>query len=236
VIACAVICPSPPLLARELTGRDPVVPGIRRACADAVARMVSAGAEMVAVIGAASRTAAWPADGCLDLGAFAPPLGGPPGLALPPGAPPGPALPLPLGLGARLLDEAGYLGPRHLQSVSVDEPGPACLRLGAGLGRLAGRTALLVMADGSARRTVRAPGHLDPRAAPFDAALEQAVRDGHPGALRALDEALARDLLATARPAWQVLAGAMPERVPAAEVLYRDDPFGVFYLVAWLAA
>jgi hypothetical protein len=26
----------------------------------------------------------------------------------------------------------------------------------------------------------------------------------------------------------------MPERVPAAEVLYRDDPFGVFYLVAWL--
>jgi hypothetical protein len=143
-------------------------------------------------------------------------------------------LPLPLGLGARLLDEAGYLGPRLLQSVSLDEPGPACLRLGADLGRLAGRTALLVMADGSARRGVRAPGHLDPRAAPFDAALEQALRDGAPGALRALDETLARDLLAQARPAWQVLAGAMPERVPAAEVLYRDDPFGVFYLVAWL--
>jgi hypothetical protein len=226
VIACAVICPAPPLLAMELTGRDPVVPELRQACAAAVARLVRAEAETVAVIGAARRTAAWPADGRLDLGAFGPPLG----------RSPGPSLPLPLGLGARLLDEAGYQGPRLLQSVSLDEPGPACLKLGAELGRMAGRTALLVMADGSARRSIRAPGHLDPRAAPFDAALEQAVRDGDPGALRAMDEDLARDLLATARPAWQVLAGAMPERVPAAEVLYRDDPFGVFYLVAWLAA
>jgi hypothetical protein len=226
VIACAAICPAPPLLARELTGRDPVVPELRQACATAVDRLVRAEAEMVAVIGAARRTAVWPADGSLDLGAFGPPLG----------RSSGPPLPLPLGLGARLLDEAGYLGPRLLQSVSLDEPGPGCLKLGAELGRTAGRTALLVMADGSARRSIRAPGHLDPRAAPFDAALEQAMRDGDPGALRALDEALARDLLATSRPAWQVLAGAMPEPVPAAEILYRDDPFGVFYLVAWLAA
>jgi hypothetical protein len=52
--------------------------------------------------------------------------------------------------------------------------------------------------------------------------------------------------MVTGRPAWQVLAGAMPDGAgadnveangaPATEVLYRDDPFGVAYLVACLQA
>jgi aromatic ring-opening dioxygenase LigB subunit len=94
--------------------------------------------------------------------------------------------------------------------------------------------AMLVMGDGSARRSLKAPGHLDPRAEPFDAQVEQAVRDGRLGALLKLDEALARDLMATGRPAWQVLAGAIPNDALVTEVLYRDDPFGVAYLVASL--
>ncbi len=223
LIAGAAVSPAPPLLARELTGRDPVVPGLREACAAAVSRLVASRPAVIAVIGTAGRTGTWPADGRLDLGAFATALG----------HAPGPSLPLSLGLGARLLDEAGYRGPRLLQSVSPDEPGPACLKLGAGLGRLADRAGLLVMAGGSARRSLRAPGYLDPRAAPFDAAIERAMRAGEPGALRDMDSELAAALLAADRPAWQVLAAAMPGPVPA-EVLYRDDPFGVFYLVAWL--
>jgi hypothetical protein len=55
-------------------------------------------------------------------------------------------------------------------------------------------------------------------------------------ALAALDPALARELMATGRPAWQVLAGALgfaPESgPPSAEILYADDPFGVAYIVA----
>jgi hypothetical protein len=230
----AIVCPPTPLLAREVTGRDPVVPALREACAAAVARLVSR-AEVVVVVGAADGTRRWPADGCLDAAVFGvrpgPLPSGPLGLPVPSG-PLG--LPVPLGLGARLLDEAGYAGARVLQSVGRDEPGSACLRLGADLGGLAGRVGMLVMADGSARRGVRAPGHLDPRAAGFDEVLERAVRDGDLAALRDIDEGLARELLALARPAWQVLAGFVPGRVPDAEVLYRDDPFGVFYLVAWL--
>jgi hypothetical protein len=43
--------------------------------------------------------------------------------------------------------------------------------------------------------------------------------------------------MATGRPAWQVLAGALAgtERAsiePAARVRYAGDPFGVMYLVA----
>ena len=91
------------------------------------------------------------------------------------------------------------------------------------------------MADGSACRSLRAPGYLDQRAAGFDAVLEGAVRSGDLGPLRAMDQGVARELLVEGRPGWQVLAGAMPGRAPSREILYEGDPFGVFYLVAWLA-
>jgi hypothetical protein len=63
VITGAAICPAAPLLARELTGRDPVIPERRQACAAAVARLVRSGPEVIAVVGPAHRTATWPADG-----------------------------------------------------------------------------------------------------------------------------------------------------------------------------
>ncbi|HEY0718377.1 MAG TPA: hypothetical protein VGD68_12235, partial [Streptosporangiaceae bacterium] len=60
----------------------------------------------------------------------------------------------------------------------------------------------------------------------------QAVRRGDLAALAGVDPALARDLLATGRPAWQVLAGALPPGRADTDVLYADGPFGVAYLVA----
>jgi hypothetical protein len=228
VITGVAICPPAPLLARELTGLDPVIPELRQACAAAAGRLVRSEPEVIAVVGSGGRTAVWPADGRLNLAAFGPALGTQ-------GEPTGPPLPLPLGLGARLLDEGGYTGPRLLQSVHSGEPAAACLRLGAGLRNLSDRVGLLVMADGSACRSLRAPGYLDPRAAAFDAAIEEAVRSGDLGPLRAMDQGLARELLAAGRPGWQVLAGAMPSGAPGREILYKADPFGVFYLVAWLA-
>jgi hypothetical protein len=54
-------------------------------------------------------------------------------------------------------------------------------------------------------------------------------------ALAGLDPDLARDLVATGRAAWQVLAGAFTGIRPATEISYAADPFGVAYLVATLA-
>jgi hypothetical protein len=215
------------LLARDLTGRDPLLPELRDACARAVSWLVSDAPELVVVTGAAAETAEWDPGSRLDLSAYAPALG--------PGGRPG--LPLSLGLGALLLDQAGYTGPRMLQSVSDGEPPAACAALGERLPAAAPRTALLAVGDGSARRSTTAPGYLDERAVPFDTGIEQAVRDGDLATLAATDPGLARDLMATGRPAWQVLAGALgpgplrPGR-PATEVLYADGPFGVGYLVA----
>lgn len=203
-----------------------MLPDLRDACARAVAELVRADPGVIVVAGPGAETAEWDPDGRLDLSAYAPPLG--------PGGQPG--LPLPLGLGALLLDQAGYTGPRILQAVAATEPAAACVALGAGLAARPG-AALLAMGDGSARRSTSAPGYLDERAVPFDSGIEKAVRNGDLATLAGVDAALAQDLMATGRPAWQVLAGALgsgPDSTvrPETEVLYAGDPFGVAYLVA----
>jgi hypothetical protein len=227
VITAAALCPWPPLLVRELTGADPVLPELRDACAAAVAALLARGPDAVAVVAPGPATTTWPSDGQLNVAAFG---GRPPaGTGVRDGRP---ALPPAAGMGAYLLDQAPYRGPRVIWTVSEDETPAGCRKLGAELAATGQRTALLVLGDGSARRGPKAPGAFDERAAGFDAEVERAVRAADLDALLAVDPALARDLMATGRPAWQVLAGALAGVAPAAQVRYAGDPFGVMYLVA----
>ena len=222
MITSAALCPSPPLLYPGITGRQAVLPELRAACAQAAGRLVRGEPEEIVVVGPAGTTRTWAPGSRLDPSQFA--------AAMPStGTPP---LPLPLGLGALLLDQAGYHRRRRLQAIGQDEPASICGRLGAELGMSDARTALLVMGDGSARRTLKAPGYLDPRAAAFDSAVESAIRAGDLDALQRLDPVLARELMVTGRPAWQVLSGAIHSPRPRTEILYCDAPFGVAYLVA----
>jgi hypothetical protein len=233
VIVAAALCPAPPLLARELTGADPVLPELRRACLDATAELLRGDPDLVAVVGVADSTRPFDADGKLDVAAYAPALGSRAGED---GRPPAKAetLPLPLGLGSRLLDQAGYAGKRLLYAVGERERPADCAALGAWLATMGERTALLVMADGSARRGLKAPGYLDSRSAPFDAEAERAIRAGDMAALLSVDPELALQLMATGRAAWQVLAGALADRRVSCKMRYTGDPFGVAYLAASL--
>lgn len=229
MIIAAALCPWPPLLVRELTGADPVLPELRDACAAAVAALLTGQPGQVAVVAPGPATTTWPSDGRLNIAAFG---GSPlPGAGVGDGRP---ALPSAAGMGAYLLDQAAYRGPRVIWTASGDETPAGCRKLGAELAAGGQRTALLVLGDGSARRGPKAPGAFDPRAAAFDAEVERAVREADLDALLAVDPALARDLMATGRPAWQVLAGALAGAPVSTEIRYADDPFGVFYLVASL--
>jgi hypothetical protein len=236
VITGAALCPAPPLLARELTGQALALPELRDACQTAVARLLAGRPDVVAVVGGVAGgdgTGRWDPRGALEPAVYAPALrlaGRLAGVA---------ALPLILGIGARLLDEAGYRGPRLLQGVAASASPKDCQLIGADLAAAADRVALLAMGEGSARRSVSAPGYLDERAAPYDEAVERAVRDGDLAALADLDPGLSAELMATGRPAWQALVGAVslgtrPDALRA-EILYFDAPLGVGYLVASLS-
>jgi hypothetical protein len=244
MIIAAAACPCPPLLARELTGQQEVLPELRDACAQAVAWLAGTRPDLLVVVGPDEETATWPANGRLDLAAYAPALATGRTGPSPGGAETGPAdaarplLPLALGIGARLLDEAGYAGRRALHGIAADATPGDCASLGARVAARAPRIALLAMGDGTARRGASAPGYLDERAAPFDAAVERAFRDGDLNALAGLDPELAAGLLAVGRPAWQVLAGALAAEQATRQqtrVLYADAPLGVAYLVATVA-
>jgi hypothetical protein len=218
MIIAAALCPSPPLLVRELTGADPVAADLREACAAAVGALLTARPEVIVVVGTGPQTNRWPAEGRLNVAAFGGqtlPARPGQGSAIPSAAastptpaapaaetatPPAGAVPRSVGLGAYLLDQAGYTGPRELHSVSQDESPADCLRLGKEIGAT------------------------DARAGP----LVEVARG-------AVDPGLARELMATGRPAWQVLAGAADGAALRADVMYADDPFGVMYLVAFFA-
>jgi len=162
MITAAALCPAPPLLVRELTGAARVVIDLWRSCADAAAGLAAARPDLVAVVGWwRTRRGAGLRKSRLDVSGYAPALRQD-GAARAGAAA---SLPLPLGLGGRLLDTAGYAGPRVLQAVGADEPAGQCAELGAGLAGAAARVGLLVMADGSARRGLKAPGYLDERSA-----------------------------------------------------------------------
>src|ERR1017187_5982439 len=116
MIVAAALCPAPPLLVRELTGADLVAADLRTACLDAVAELMAADPEVIAVAGAAEQTRTWAGASSLDLAWFAPTA------RVRSRADRSPGLPSALGVGAWLLGQAGYTGARILQSVGGDEP------------------------------------------------------------------------------------------------------------------
>jgi hypothetical protein len=99
MLIAAAVCPAPPLLARELTGADAVLPELRQACQEAVGTLLDGQPDLLAVVGVADATRRWDPDRRLDLSVFAPALAGPP--------PGGPGAPASVGLGGMLLDQAG---------------------------------------------------------------------------------------------------------------------------------
>ncbi|MEO6501089.1 MAG: hypothetical protein ABIQ09_04175 [Jatrophihabitantaceae bacterium] len=211
-------CPNPPLLLHGITGRPVAeVEQLRAACLAAIGDLLAAGPSRLVVVGAA--------------------------------APDEDDKALSIVVGRLLLSQAGCELPIEHLVIAADSPPADCLRAGRALtggdhstgsdgDRGTGSdhsTGLLVMADGSARRSLKAPGYLDARAAPFDAAVEACLRSGRLDGLAELDPVLAAELLVAGRAAWQVLAGAVGELAGRSRLHYADDPFGVWYPVfSWL--
>jgi hypothetical protein len=139
------------------------------------------------------------------------------------------ALPASLAVGAWLLERAGWTGPVRGLAVPDYLEQPLCAENGVQLAESAERVGLLVLGEGSARRTVKSPGYYDDRAEAFDAVVAKALAAGE---IRDLDAELAFELMASGRAPWEVLAGARGQQPVRAELLYDDAPYGVGYFVA----
>ncbi|MFI6038291.1 class III extradiol dioxygenase subunit B-like domain-containing protein [Streptomyces sp. NPDC051315] len=235
MLVAAAVCPCPPLLVPEVAaGSAPELDAARAACSEALGVLAAARPDRLLVLGPADESGrgtypegargsfrGFGVDAAVRLGRG----GGEPasGRELPPS----------LAVGAWLLERAGWSG-TPVEGLGVAEPLPAgrCVELGRDIGGRPGRIALLVMGDASARRSLKGPGYLDERAAPFDAEVARALGSADVAALEALDVELARELKAAGRAPWQVLAGAAENTGLTGTLLYEDAPYGVGYMVA----
>jgi hypothetical protein len=218
MIVAVAFCPHPPLLVPQIgAGVGVEADELRAACADAVDRLVSASAAQLLILGAdgVDRGLHRYAPGAVDVPDY-------------------PRLPLSVAIGSWLVDRAvGTAAARPpVLVVTVRPDGSPTVPLPD----LSEPTALLVMGDGSARRSVKGPGYLDPRAEPFDDLVMDALATADLDALANLDAALATELLVAGVGPWRAVGSLLagPNGSPRwkPDVRYAAAPFGVQYTVA----
>ncbi|MEU5887539.1 class III extradiol dioxygenase subunit B-like domain-containing protein [Streptomyces sp. NPDC047461] len=234
MLVAAAVCPCPPLLVPEVAaGAAPELDAARTACTDALGVLAAARPDLLVVLGPAepSGRGTHPEGAAGSFRGFGVELdvrlGADKGVAS------GRVLPPSLAVAAWLLERTGWAD-APIEGLGVGEPLAAerCIETGREIAARAERVALLVMGDASACRTLKSPGYLDERAAPFDAEVARALGAADVAALEALDAELAYELKVSGRAPWQVLAGAAEGARLDGRLLYDDAPYGVGYLVA----
>ncbi|MFG2371920.1 class III extradiol dioxygenase subunit B-like domain-containing protein [Streptomyces sp. NPDC048504] len=240
MLVAAAVCPCPPLLVPDVAaGAAPELAAARAACTDALGVLAAARPDRLVVVGPAEQNGRGPhPEGTrgsfrgfgVDLDVR---LGGRGDRAEGSGAASERELPPSLAVAAWLLERTGW-SDAPIEGLGVGEPLEAerCIQTGRDIVAQADRVALLVMGDASACRTLKAPGYLDERAAPFDAEVARALGAADVAAVKALDAELAYELKASGRAPWQVLAGAAEGADLGGALLYDDAPYGVGYVVA----
>jgi hypothetical protein len=234
MLAAAAVCPCPPLLVPDIAaGAAPELDAARAACTDALGVLAAARPGRLVVVGPVGGAGleTYPAGTAGSFRGFGVDLDVRLGEAE--GADTEARLPYSLGVAAWLLERTGW-SDAPVEGFGVGESLPAeqCLRSGRELAARDERVALLVMGDASACRTLKAPGYLDERAAPFDAQVARALGAADLAALTTLDTGLADELKVSGRASWQVLAGAAEGADLGGSLLYEDAPYGVGYIVA----
>lgn len=149
-----------------------------------------------------------------------------------------PMLPLPALIAGWLREQVAPEVTAECRLISADAAADESLTFGrllrADLDAEPESIAVLIVGDGAATLSLKAPRYLDERAAGVQEAIDRALSAGDRQALAALDTRLCAEIEVQGRPAYQVLAGlfATDAADPDVETLYAAAPFGVAYHVS----
>ncbi len=133
-------------------------------------------------------------------------------------------------VGSWLLDRAGYRGVRRPMSVATGGGSRAADLLG----NLGAPQVLIVIGDGSARLSVKAPGYFDAGAQSFDQDVTHALASGDPSMLVKLDGVRAAKQMSSGFDAWQATGRALQSQGTQRWQAQSDyeAPYGVGYFTA----
>jgi hypothetical protein len=238
MLVAAAVLPHPPLLLPEVaSGAAQELASVRQACSKALEALRNANPDRLVVIGngpvshdfgrsvrgsmrgfGVEREVCWPGSESTERWGDSP------------------ELPLSLMVGAWLLVENSWPTPAvQFQSVSAGtSPGQASA-LAATVATSSPRVALVVMGDGSAALTAKAPRYLVPGASQWQTQLTKAIATADREALQALTGAEAEAVHAGGVAAWWVLAASAADGQWTGELMADSAPYGVGYTVAtWL--
>ncbi|WP_033223401.1 hypothetical protein [Kitasatospora phosalacinea] len=232
MLVAAAVCPCLPSLALAAdVGAAAAPERLRAACAEAVAAVLAEEPEIVAVVGPGGRSLLHE-EGTL----WAPrDLGLPLGVRLGRGRAaktPASGLPMALGVGARLLEQAGWSGPVRAYELDDARSWATNGEDGVHLAGWADRVGLLVAGNGPTHADADGARRLDPRAEEIDAGVAAALASGDAdGFFPDMDAGLARELGVSGRSPWQLLDGADWD-LTTHRLLYAGTVDGVSCFVA----
>ena len=224
MIVGAVFIPSPPLLLADVD-TEGLLDDVRAASIELLSEFLPEAQQIIA-IGSSDQTT-WFEEGGIGTSKG---LGGHADYAIGTGTA---TLPLPLTIAAFALQAAGADQPTLALSVGKQttstERGLIAKEVEARAGDLP--TVLLVVGDGSATRTEKAPGYIQPDALNFDSVVSAALAAADFQTLVEFTQDQADRLWCQGLPAWQVAALAA-QHLKQGELVLETAPFGVNYLVA----
>jgi hypothetical protein len=229
VITGVAFVPSTPLLLEELSvDADEALEHLRLSSLTAVQAVIETDPQVVLITCAGDATGAFRSPVSSSFAGF--------GVNIEvsiPIATAGVQVPWTAGIALHLLNQAGYDGEVAVVTVAKSDIELATTLLAAPI-KSASRCALIVVADGSAGRSLKAPGYLIDGAEEFDTRVVQAIATADTRALEGLDVLEGDRVQAGGVGVWKAV-GAAVQGDFAPQLLLDEAPLGVGYFVAtWL--
>ncbi|MFZ4486131.1 MAG: hypothetical protein ACOYO9_06040 [Candidatus Nanopelagicales bacterium] len=227
----AVLVPAAPVLVPGLSGNAVPAPEARTAALGVIKRLIQAGPDEVVVLAEADREGSFDGSAPWDLHR----LGGMPAVGDPgAGGSYDQRLPVSLAIGASMLRDAGWTGSTSFQGLERTMSSDAATEVGRHLGATPRSVGLLLLGNGSACCTAKAPGSLHPRASAFNEALLAMIQQGNLAAMMELSADETADQLSDIRVPLQVFAGATSPRQFLGSIAFAEEFAGVQYICATL--
>jgi hypothetical protein len=221
----AALVPAAPVLVAELSGRLRPAASPREAARRAIVGVIATAPDIIVVVAEGDRDESFDSTSALRLHRLG-------GMHRDDYAPGSRTLPVPLAIGAALLRDAGWVGATSYVAVDAATTPVDALARGEDLVVGEKRVGLLLLGNGSACCTAKAPGSLHPDAEAFNAALLSAIVSGDRDAVLAWTPEAFTTQLSDVRVPLQMLYGMSGSETLAWSTECADEFQGVFYVCA----
>ena len=221
----AALVPAAPVLVAELSGRLCPASAPREAARSEIEQLISCAPDVIVVVAEGDHTEMFDNSAAMHLHR----LGGMHRDDYAPGAR---ILPIPLAIGAALLRDVGWLGPTHYQLLDASTSAVEAAKAGRELADVEPRVGLLLLGNGSACTTPKAPGSFHPQAQEFNTEFVRAITEGDMSSILAWSAEQFAEQLSDVRVPLQVMTGAVGGKSWPWSISFAEEFQGVFYVCA----